>query len=65
MSRLWDMLEGSHFILIRPLQMDTVTKNLIKMRPLSTDGAILILVLGSWHWQVLLLYCLVCFITNY
>ena len=33
------------FILHRPLQMETATKILIKMHPLSTDGAILILVL--------------------
>ncbi len=32
------------FILLRPLQMETVTKILIKMHPLSTDGAILIVV---------------------
>ena len=32
------------FILVSPLQMETVTKILIKMRRLSTDGAILILV---------------------
>ena len=34
----------SHHILLSHLQMETVTKSLIKMHPLSTDGAILILV---------------------
>ncbi len=33
-----------NFILLSPLQMEKVTKILIKMGPLSTDGAILILV---------------------
>ena len=36
---------GSCLILLSPLQMETVPKILIKMRPLSTDGAILISVL--------------------
>ena len=35
---------GSHLILFSPLQVETVTKILIKMRPLSIDGAMLILV---------------------
>ncbi len=34
-------------IILSPLQMETVTKILIKMCPLSTDGAILILVLHA------------------
>ena len=37
---------GSRLILVNPLQMETVTKILIKMRPLSIDGAIIILVLN-------------------
>ncbi len=41
----WTYSSGSRLILFGPLQMGTVTKILIKMRPLSTDGAILILVL--------------------
>ena len=35
---------GSAHILLSPLQMETITKILIKMRPLSTDRAIFILV---------------------
>ncbi len=37
-------VRGLPHIFISALQMETVTKILIKMRPLSTDGAILILV---------------------
>ncbi len=36
---------GSRLILLSPLQMETVTKIFIKMRPLSFDGIILIKVL--------------------
>ncbi len=37
-------MKGSRPIILSPLQMETVTKILIKMCPLSTDGAILMLV---------------------
>ncbi len=35
------------FIILSPLQMETVSKILINLRPWSTDGAILILVLNA------------------
>ncbi len=44
-SRSWKHPHGSRLILLSPLQMETVSKILNKMRPLSIDGAILILVL--------------------
>ena len=44
---------GCRFILLSPLQMETVTKILIKVRPLLTDGAILILVFLRMAFNIL------------
>ena len=44
---------GCRFILLSPLRMETVTKILIKIRPLSNDGAILILVFLRMAFNIL------------